>query len=106
LITLDQSVTLCIINLNRLLQFFVFAQERLLQFFLKLLLRIDLRIQYTLYDEISLRSDLHSTCVSGYDDKKTLTICDPQICYELECVIDEEIMIFALKSGFWLKSIS
>jgi len=35
----------------------------------------------------------------------TLTICDPQICYKMECVIDEEIMIFALKSGLWLKSI-
>jgi len=28
------------------------------------------------------------------------------ICYELECVIDEEITISALKSGLWLKSIS
>jgi len=35
----------------------------------------------------------------------TLTVCDPQICYELECVIDEEIMRFALKSELWLKSI-
>ena len=61
-------------------------------------LRIDLRKQYTLYDEMSLGSDLHSTRVLGYDDMNALTICDPQICYELECVIDEEIMIFALKS--------
>jgi len=35
----------------------------------------------------------------------TLTIRDPQICYELECVIDEDIMIFELKIGLWLKSI-
>jgi len=102
LITSDQSVTLCIINLSRLLQFFAFAQEKLLQFFLKLLLRINLRIQNTLYDEIGLGSDLHSTRVWGYDDMNALTICDPQICYKL----DEDIMIFALKSGFWLKSIS
>ena len=30
----------------------------------------------------------------------TLTICDPQICYDLECVIDEEIMIFTLKMDY------
>jgi len=54
-------------------------------------------IQHTLCEEMGLGSNLHSTLVWGYDDKNTLTICDPQICYELECVIDEEIMIFALK---------
>jgi hypothetical protein len=48
LITLNHSVTPCIINLSRLLQFFDIAQKMLLQFFLKLLLRIDLRTRYTL----------------------------------------------------------
>jgi hypothetical protein len=55
---------------------------------------------------MGVESDLHSTRVWGYDDMHTLKICDPQICYKLECVIDEDIMIFALKSGLWLKSIS
>jgi len=36
LITPDQSATLCIINLSRLIQLFVFTQERLEQLFLKL----------------------------------------------------------------------
>jgi len=31
----------------------------------------------------------------------TLTICDTQICYELDCVIDEEIYgIFTLKVDY------
>jgi len=37
LFTADYFVTLSIINLNRLLQFFSFTQESLVQFFLKLL---------------------------------------------------------------------